>query len=143
MDQGLALPGMAQHLASMNAVNFDDLRVREFVTPERLANQTYMGTSADILNVKEIMKVRFLTAEFRSRPPLMVLLQQLATLSSGEHGHKGKAFSISFVNMLPKLEMTDLGSETQNLLTRLEENQRVIKPQWWAEWEKSTTVSNS
>lgn len=115
---GLVNPGMAQHLASMNAVNFDDLRVREFVMAERLANQTYMGTSADILNVKEILK--------------------LATVSSGEHGPKGKAFSISFVNMRPKLGTLDLGSETQNLLTRLEEKQRAIKPQWWADWEQST-----
>ena len=73
---GLVNPGMAQHLASMNAVNFDDLRVREFVTAERLANQTYMGTSADILNVKEILKVSF-DNRFRSRL-LMVLLQQTA-----------------------------------------------------------------
>jgi hypothetical protein len=133
---------MTQHLASMNAVNLDDLRVREFVTTERLANQTYMGTSADILNVKEILKVSF-DSRFCAADPLMVPLQQLATLSSGEHGHKGKAFSISFVNMRPKVEKADLGPETQNLLTRLEENQKAIKPQWWAEWEKSSTVSKS
>ena len=63
VDKGLANPGTAKLLADESAVDFDDLRVREFVEQERQANYHYLGMCADIINLRELLKVSFLSSQ--------------------------------------------------------------------------------
>ena len=135
MDKRLANPGTAKLLADESTVDFDDLRVREFVEQERQANYHYLGMCADIINLRELLKVSFLSSRTEH---LCHPAQQMTTGIT-----KGKIISLSF-NMRPKVEAKDLGPDTtQNLLSSLEEKRMAMKPQWWAEWEKSSCSADT
>jgi hypothetical protein len=135
VDKRLANPGTAKLLADESAVDFDDLRVREFVEQERQANYHYLGICADIVNLRELLKVSFLSSHSEH---LCHLTQQMTTGMT-----KGKIISISF-NIRPKMEAKNIGPDTtQDLLSSLEEKRIVMKPQWWAEWEKSSCSADT